>query len=348
VTGISRIPNVLTALQREVFDRLLSVGGDRPVTPPGLPALLAERVESGCAAALERWPENRLWLTKSHFSSVEQCEGTLVARAEARADTMSSPVAVGVVAHRAIQIAHTHPDLPPAAAVDAAIEASKDDQKFAEWWELLSVGTQSDLLCQMISRAVGFLDSFPPLPPNWVPRFEESVQARVGKLTLSARPDLLLGRPRPDMRQTMFICDFKTGSIGDHHFDEAMFYALVATLRFGTAPFRSTVFSVASGDWTDADVTAERLIEAADRVVSGVARYVDVMAGRRDPELTPGRWCNWCPAKSSCASADPEAVSTPRSAEASRATTRVVSLPSPSEQLLPAHAQAAASIFDID
>lgn len=305
----------LTAAQRAVFDDLLAVGGPRPVTPPGLASELADLIERGCAPALARWPESRLWLSKSQVSSMLRCEGSVVAAAAERHDGYSSPIAIGVVSHRAIQISHTHPHLTPSAAVDAAIEASRDDERFSQWWENQSVGAQSDLLCQMISRAVGFLDAFPPLPPNWVPRFEESIQARAGKLVLSARPDLVLGRPRPDMRQTMFLCDFKTGSINDSHQTEAMFYALVATMRFGTAPYRSTVFSVASGEWTDPEVSADRLRAVAATVVDAVTRYVDIILDRREPVLTADRWCAWCSARTTCSAAGQTSTNKPSPTE---------------------------------
>lgn len=301
VSAIKSSQHGLTAAQREVFDHLLAVGATRPLSAPALASELAATLQTGCASALERWPEGRLWFAKSQISSLLRCEGSIPAYAASRAESYSGAVAVGVVSHRAIQISHTHRHLTPAAAVDAAIEASRDDEKFSNWWDDQSAGLQSDLLCQMISRTVGFLDAFPPLPANWVPRFEESIQAKLGGLVLSARPDLVLGRPRPDMRQTMFLCDFKSGSLNDGHLFEARYYALVATLRFGVPPFRSTVFSLASGEWTEPDIDADMLRLTAETVVAAVNSYVDVMLERREPTYTPDRWCTWCPARNTCA-----------------------------------------------
>ena len=53
-------------------------------------------------------------------------------------------------------------------------------------------------------------------------------------------------------------------------------------------------------EWSDPDVTAERMWDAARRVVDAASRVVDVMTETRGAELLPGRHCGWCPAKSSC------------------------------------------------
>jgi hypothetical protein len=352
-TGASR---PLTPGQRRVFDDLLRVGVDRPVMPVDLPERLVSHLESGTEAALARWTENRMWVSKSQITTVLRCEGMSVAYAGDRveSDTVNPTVIVGLVAHRAIQITHTHPDLPVQSAVAAALEATLGDERLRQWWGVQSIGLQSDLICQMNSRAVGFLDAFPPLSGGWLPRFEEPVQAKVGRLTLSARPDLILGRPKADNRQTMFLCDFKTGSLGDHHFDEAMFYALVATLRYQSAPYRSTVFSLASGDWSEADVDAERLFAAADQVVDAVCRIVEVLTESRPAVLTPDRWCSWCPAAAACPSSlalRPTSSAPQRPVEPSAPVVlRKVTPRTPSAARSAASVAAAAepSIFDID
>lgn len=291
----------LTASQVRTFNELLAVGGERPVTPPGLAAELAELIATGTRATVERWTEPRLWLSKSLLVTALRCEGQLVAEASGtRRAGMHPATAVGIVSHRAIQIAHTHVGRPVADYVHAALNAACGEQAFAEFWDAADVGAQSDLLMQMVSKVTSFLDSWPPLNASWTPRFEEPIQARVGNLVLSCRADLVLGRPRPDGRQTMFLADLKSSGLSDHHFDEAMFYALVSTLRHGCAPFRSTVYSLASGDWTDPDVTADRLRAAAEKVVTAVEKITSVLTEARPAELRGGRWCSWCPAKADC------------------------------------------------
>jgi len=294
----------LTPTQLRTFDELLSIGTERPTMPIGLVEELTDKIVSGTQGILSRWTETRLFMSKSGLGTVLRCEGQLIAeRSAPPSQGMHAPTAVGIVTHRAISISHTHPGRAVADYVEASLRSSMQDDTFREYWDSCDMGTQSDLLGQMVSKTTLWLDSFPPLSPSWTPRFEEGIQAKLGKLILSARPDFTLGRPRPDGRQTMLLADLKTGGLNDTHFDEAMFYALVATLRFGSAPYRSVVYSLASGDWTEPDVTRSRLLESAERVVMAVRSMVEIMTDVREPLLNAGRWCSWCPASNSCPAA---------------------------------------------
>jgi hypothetical protein len=293
----------LTPSQEVTFSKLLCIGGPRPFSPPGLDVELSALIEEGTADALARWTEKSMWISKSGLFSILRCEGAYMAdRESGRPTSMHPATAVGLVSHRAIQIAHTHPRLSPSQAVDAGLEGALSESAFEVFWETASIGVQSDLLMQMTSRVTLFLDSWPRLNPAWTPRFEESIQAKIGKLTIAARPDLILGRPRSNLQQNMLLCDFKTGALqDDHHYDEAQFYALVSLLRFGVAPYRSTVYSLASGTYTPPDVTASSLHAAALKVIAGVNAMVDVMTERREATLTGGPQCRWCPLKETCA-----------------------------------------------
>lgn len=291
----------LTPTQVATFDDLLQIGAERPTMPVGLIDELRTKITDGVSDAAHRWTDRRLWIGKSQLSVVARCEGQLVADADkGRPSTMHPATAVGIVSHRAIQISHTHPGQTPAAYVSAAMTGALSESGFAAFWETADMGTQSDLTTQMVSKVVSFMDSWPPLSDRWVPRFEESVQAQLGGIVLGCRADLVLGRPRPDGVQTMVLCDLKSGALSDHHYDEASFYALVAALRHGIAPYRSCVYSLASGTWTDPDVTAERLHDVADKVIVAANTIVEVLGDGREPTLTAGRWCSWCPARDTC------------------------------------------------
>jgi hypothetical protein len=304
----------LTPAQRRAFDDLLEIGAARPLMPQGLPERLAEHLRAGTAATCETWTERSVYLTKSTIATVLRCEGQAAADAHTPRGgtrTLIPSVVVGQVAHVAIQLSYTHPGQSAHVYVEEALNAQiAREPGFAESWHSAGMVGQSDLRTQMVSRTTAFLDSFPPLRPEWSPRFEESMQARVGKLTLAARPDLVLGRPKPEMTQTMLVADFKTGSLRDDHAEEAAFYALVSTLRHGVAPYKAFIYSLTSTDHSTPEyVTEEVLFAAADRVIRATNAYVEVLTESRDAELAPGQWCNWCPLSLTCpVSARREAV----------------------------------------
>ena len=296
----------LTPAQALTFDRLLELGGTRPVSRPGLAEDLRSYLLEHTSETLAGWTESSMWFGKSMLTSVTRCEGLVVAdRARPRTlDSMHPATAAGIVTHRAVQLLYTHPGRSIADQVRSAIDGSiAAEESFAAWWEAASPVEQSDLIVSAEGRTGAFLDSWPALSADWVPRFEQSMQSRAGRLVLGCKPDLTLGRPRADGRQTMLVVDLKSGGLADHHQLEADFYALVTTLRYGVPPFRSVVFSLASGEWTTGEITEERLIETAATVARAVTSTVDVLADKRPAVLTGGTWCRYCPVRTTCASA---------------------------------------------
>lgn len=294
-------PNPLNPVQTQVFDDLLAVGADRPVASASLVDELSKIISSTAGPAVSAWSEPTFFLGKSGFAAIRKCEGMVLAEADQpRIGGLILPTAVGIVTHRAIQMSYTHSDLPPAQLVRLGIAGSMGEGPFAQFMEDASEWERSELTAQSVNRLVAFLDSFPALQDSWVPRFEVSYSTKIGGLTLAGKPDLTLGRPRNDGKQTMFLCDFKTGTIRDDHIDEARFYALVATLRHGIPPFRSCVYSLSSGEWTDPDITADILLETAQDVADAVVRRVEVLSELRAPTLVPDRYCSWCPAAKTC------------------------------------------------
>lgn len=314
-------PPPLTPTQLRTFDELLAVGGARPTCPEGLVEELRARILEGTAAAVERWTERTLFLTKGQLFTALRCEGQLAAEAAAprTGRELHLATAVGIVSHRAIQITSTHPGRSIEEYVRFAVNAELQNEGFAAFWNASDPGRQSDLLTQSVSRVASFLDSWPPLDPVWTPRFEEPMQGQIGQLKLSARADLVLGRPKASMKQTMLLTDLKSGALHDHHYDEAQFYALVATIRHGVPPFRSTVYSLASGTYTEPDVTPDSLRAAAEKVIEGTNRVVDVLTERREIVLTAGDHCTFCPARATCP-----------------AYAALTAAPKPAEQLVPA------------
>lgn len=295
-------PVNLTPVQRRTHSELLEVGAPRPYSPPKLPDQLKDLLRERTGPALERWTESSLFLTKSRAVSMMTCEGKSTYELSTPwRGTIHPATAAGTLVHRAVQIAHTHPGHPVASYVQAAVDASvRSDSSFAEFFEAADLGVQSDLVSQATSRVTLFLDSWPTLIPAWTPRFEEPMQAKIGRLTLSARPDLVLGRPKHDGRRTVLLCDFKTGALSERHEFESLFYALVATLRHGVVPFRSVTYSLGSAEWVSPELSAETLMDTAAKVADLAVAQVEVMTDVRPATLTPGPHCSWCPLSKTC------------------------------------------------
>jgi hypothetical protein len=290
-----------TPRQIRTLNDLLAIGAPRPYSPVDLADRLEAFILEGTGEALARWTEKSLWLTKSTMFTALRCEGQLIADASTPRTALHPATVVGVVAHRAIQLMFTHPGRSVGDNVrEALIGAREADAKITRWWDEASIATQSDVLSQAASRVTTFADDWPPLEQTWSPRFEEPISARVGRLTLSSRADLVLGRPRADLRQTLLLVDLKSGNLNDEHEQEAQFYALVATLRHRVAPWRSLVYSLASGDYTQPDVTEETLFTIAGQVVLAVNNMVDALTEARPAQLNPGDSCRWCPASATC------------------------------------------------
>jgi len=271
------------------------------VHAPEIVSELRARILDGTSVALGRWTEKSLYFTKNQFMLSTRCEGEMVAVSRQPRTGTSPAAVVGTIAHRGIQLSYTHPNRAVSSYVDSALAGARiADQALDAWWVEQSVATQSDMLMQVTSKITNFIDDFPPLDPSWGPRFEEPMSAKIGKLTLAGRADLVLGRPRGDMRQTMMLIDLKSGALKEEHTNEAYYYALVATLRHGIPPWRSLVYSLASGEYTEPDITEVVLLEACSHLVAGVNAYVDVMTESRTAELNPGPHCRWCPSSVSC------------------------------------------------
>lgn len=287
----------MTPRQLHVFDELLAIGIARPFMPAGLVDSLRARLSQQLTPIVHRWSEPSLWLTKSTVMTLSRCEAAFVHSREKAPGPGGVNVtsAAGDVAHRAVQLSYTHPDQSVPTYVDAAVHACQADATFAQWWSQANMATQSQVLLSAASKVTALLDSWPAIVPAWEPRFEENVQSKIAGVTLAARLDLVLGRPRASGQQSMVVVDWKSGSLSEAHRLEAAYHALVCTLSYGVAPFRSFVYSLASAEHTDPDVDPAMLEEAVALVVTTAARYVDLLTGRDQPTLRCEQpWCDGC------------------------------------------------------
>ena len=64
-------------------------------------------------------------------------------------------------------------------------------------------------------------------------------------------------------------------------------------------PYRVASLFLESGEWQAEDVVEATVVHAAERVIAA-ARAAAALVAARDPELSPGRHCAWCPRASTC------------------------------------------------
>ena len=305
----------LTDPQRRTLEGLIGTG-DRPTFPADLPQRLRDRIE-GAARELEL--AEPLWLGKEKLNQHQRCEGLFrsVLAGEAPPFAHSVRSAHGVLLHKAIEVEVGARDgMDPHEIAQVAIgRVLEREERFGEYWRELSVSEQDDALMEVARRVTLFQGSFPPLKPlrrELSPISELRVRAELlgGDLVLSGQIDLVLGVPdrlEPN-RATRLVVDLKTGSAYPEFAEDMRFYALVMTLRFGVPPYRAASLFLESGTWQAEDVTEELLHHAADRAIAA-ARAAAALSNGREPALTPGVYCSWCPQAATCAVAElPPAV----------------------------------------
>lgn len=280
-------------MQQRTFDAL--IGHDRPPpVDPDLPDRLRARLEETLD---DLDPPEPIWLFKGALAAHARCPGFLHARL-LREDAFrhSARSAAGTLMHRAIQLdVASERSQDVRTLVERAAGRLLDDAGFAEYWEGLDTVDRAEVLAEGGRALALFRDMFPPVERRWQPLCEQGLRVRLceGRLVLSGRVDLMLGRGR------RLLIDFKDGEAKPEHAEDARFYALLATLFFGVAPYRVATMYVRALDSQPEDVTERTLVHAADRV-AGAARAAAELLGGQDPRLTPGPHCAWCPRARTC------------------------------------------------
>ncbi len=296
----------LTDPQRRTLDQLIGVG-PHPTFPADLAQHLRDRIED---AARELDLVDPLWLGKEKLTDHGRCEGKFLSNISGEAPPFehNAKTASGILLHKAIEVEVGSRDYlaPHDIALRASERLREREERFAEYWRGLDRVEQDDLLAETVRHITLFQGTFPPLRElrrELTPTTELGVRAELlgGALVLSGKIDLLLGAPsklEPN-RATRLAIDLKSGSAYPEYAEDMRFYALVLTLRFGVPPYRAASLFLESGEWQAEDVSEETLGRAADRVIAA-ARAAAALTNGREPELTPGHYCSWCPRAHVC------------------------------------------------
>ena len=296
--------------QQRVRDHLLAVATPRPRTDPTLAGRLRRELteRTTAAAALVPAAERGLYLNKTALDALA-CDGRFLDRL-VQPFTWTAANVVGQVARAAIAV-----DLagdrrhPPRVVVDHAWREFTASGRAAARFVAGLTGPEADALrAEATAFVTEFRALFPPLPPDWHPRTEPELRVTLhhGAVVLLGRPDLVIGRPTPDRRR-MLLLDLKSGRRQvERDRAEACFYALLATLKYGVAPFRVATFYLAEGDWDHLDVDEDLLTATVRDTAAKVDRAAELLHARPaedDLRLVAGPGCAWCSRAPGCPAA---------------------------------------------
>lgn len=286
--------------QQEILDRLRGERSDRPAFDAELRHHLRAVIEHGTADAVAELRENQsIYVSKSRLSGVHGCE----ARFQHNDFAWSIPVARGRVAHKAIELSvHWRREPVPLELVDEALARLENtEDAFGDWLQGLSEVERAELRSEAGARVTQFLECWPPLSRKWRPSTEVPIRQDLhgGKVVLSGKVDLALGVP-DGLVAGKVIVDLKTGSPRPQHFDDLRFYALVETMRLGTPPFRVASYYLDQGALHPEDVREAVLFSAAERVVDGVVKMIELETKARPPVRRPSGLCRFCPVLDGC------------------------------------------------
>jgi hypothetical protein len=299
----------LTDPQRRTLEQLIGTG-ERPTFPSDLSQRLRDRIED---AVRELELPDTLWLGKEKLTDHGRCEGKYLSSISGETPPFEHSVksAAGVLLHKAVEVEVGSRDgLDPHRIAEVASDRLVErEERFAEYWNELDPVDRDDVLMEVVRRVTLFQATFPPLKElrrELTPIAELGLKAELlgGGLILSGRIDLVLGAPDKldPSRATRLAIDLKTGGAYPEYPEDLRYYALLMTLRFGVPPYRVASLFLESGEWQAEDVAEQALAHAADRVIAA-ARAAAALWNGREPALTPGVYCSWCPRAETCPAA---------------------------------------------
>jgi len=301
VSSSDAITNVsdLNPIQRSVLDALRVPKGWVPL-PDTLVEQLETELTSGLAALDTVFTRDEpLRVTKRAMATIHGCETHHVEEKKS-AFAWSLPTVRGTVAHKAIELLlNWRGDPVPAHLADAAIESLINNPRESAGIFLAQLPDSdlAELRGMIVDTVTNYLESFPPLKPQWRPVVEHSARYTMydESIVFSSRADLVIGTAGRKV-----LIDLKTGQLTPTHRDDLRFYALVETLRSRQPPRSLASFSLDAAR-LDVEEVSEGLLRAAvRRTIDGVTLMADLVTERREPTRRAGFQCRWCPLNDSC------------------------------------------------
>ena len=292
--------------QQEVVSLLGASKGDRPSFDSGLRDELRNMLEERLEPLVrtiesDHFGDDVLYLGKYMLSQVLGCERKFMAEL-AEPFQWSPPTARGTVTHKAIELSvHWQQEASPLELVDEAMaRLTNADKTIADYLQRCDETERAELRAEAGAAMTQFLECFPSLKPRWRPTTDSPIRAEFhgGLIVLSGKPDLTLGQPEGTVAGKVII-DFKTGRFSPSHREDLRFYALLEALRI-LPPRLLATYYLDQAQFHPEAVTRELLLSAAERVIDGAHRYAELASRYREPTVSPGPACRWCPVQPDC------------------------------------------------
>jgi len=293
-----------TAAQREIIDNLGSSASERPTFDDDLRDRLRNDLQERLGPFAGSYtPEDPLRVNKHNLAMVHGCEARFVHEADTDDFDWTVPIAIGSVAHKAIELSvHWRANSPALDLVDEAMaRIGGEDYSLGQWMRELPESERAQLRSDVNDRVAAFLECWPPLKKEWRPVTESRVRSEFlgGRIVASGKVDLSLGQARGQTAGKVII-DLKTGQRRVNHIDDLRFYALLETLKIGTPPRLGATYYLDQGRYVPEVVTEDVLYAAMERLVAGVELMVELLDDRRETTRRPSIACRWCPLLDSC------------------------------------------------
>jgi hypothetical protein len=278
---------------------------DRPASDPGV--VEAARAHLGAAAAA--WagtiPDGVVVrVTKDSVVGVRRCELRHLFDLAIRLEPQKGAVAPALVRGRLLdalfrQVATTG-TVGADPVADALAAGAADGEDIAGDLAGLEEADRLQVCDEVAAAARRLVGTWPQLPTGAGLRTQERVLVSLagGRVLLSGRPDLAVGRPGRH-RTGVLIVEAKSGGFRPAHLEELRFYALLEALRWGVAPFRTAVWCLGDGRIEVLDVDADLVWSEALRVGDAITRLTRLAAGEA-PRPSANPLCPSCPLVDGC------------------------------------------------
>ncbi|HEX3566471.1 MAG TPA: PD-(D/E)XK nuclease family protein [Acidimicrobiales bacterium] len=285
----------------ELLERLRVTGRPRPALDPTMSRRLHDRLDEALESCMA--PElgsSPVVVTKDRLTQVLTCEAHHVASQFGERRPSQAMACGALIDSLFRQLVVTGRIENPMADGLAALTLDDHQRVLVEWINQLPTPQRSELAMEVERQAAGLVARWPALSPGWLPRTQEPIKASLaeGRVLLSARIDLAIGRPAVD-HASVGIVELKSGKRRAEHRADLHFYALIEALRSPAPPFMVATYYSRTGELDVEPVSEDLLVAAARRTIAGAEALLRLATGA-EAQRTPNPLCGWCDALPTC------------------------------------------------